>query len=191
MAQGTTIHDEKAAKILSQLTLVQAPTPETLDDVILHSKRVLIKALNDRIVLENPKDSILFSAVVPDLQLLGMPDRADCRNGSWPIIVDHKSKQWLPSDPWPDDKVQLGIYMLGMETLGFQQEYGYLEYILRGKESQSKTFQVYLDKKLRELVGSTTESAKQIINGQQEPKPNSSRKCQKCEYREQCKWKLT
>lgn len=190
MAQGTMVHEEKAEEILSQLTLVRAGAPETLDDVITHSKGELTKALKDRVILENPKDSILFAAVVPKLQLWGKPDRADCTNGSWPIMIEHKSKEKLPADPWPDDKVQLGIYMLGMETLGFQPQYGYLEYVLRAKEGQLKTFKVYFSKELRVLVSLTTESAKQIVDGQQEPRPDSARKCQRCEYREQCKWKL-
>jgi hypothetical protein len=85
---------------------------------------------------------------------------------------------------------EIPVYMLGMETLDFQPQYGCLKYLLRGKQAQSKTFRVYLDKDLRELVNSTAECAKQIVDGQQETRPDSPRKCQRCEYSEKCKWKF-
>lgn len=189
MTEGKMLHEKKAQDNLSQFDLGRASAPELLADAIEHSKMELTKALEDRVPLENPKDGILFAAVVPNLRLWGKPDRADCTNGEWPIIIDYKFTEKLPTRPWPNDKVQLGVYMLGIETLGFKPLYGFLEYNLRDKKDQSKIFKVDLDEELRKLVRSTAESARRIIDGQQEPMPDSPRKCQRCEYHE-CKWKL-
>ena len=54
----------------------------------------------------------------------------DCKEGT-PVVVERKKRILgnIPSEPWENHKLQLAIYMLSLERIGLNPEFGVLEYV--------------------------------------------------------------
>lgn len=166
LVKGQTIHEQAAQEILESLgPLISIPHPETVAATMLFSHRQLSRALGGKVTLANKQRVIMFVSIIPDLGVWGIPDCADCTDGEHPVIIETKTTGRLPSRAWDDAKVQIGVYMLGLEILAFDCKYGVLRYKLRDKPEQVKDFRVPLDHDLRQLVKYTVESARRVLDG--------------------------
>jgi CRISPR/Cas system-associated exonuclease Cas4 (RecB family) len=192
--EGTKIHEEEATKAMEGKEVTEAKDIETVYDLMTLSAANIRKALKVRTVLANPKGHTLFAAILP-CGVYGKPDSVDCTSGEQPILVELKTKKELPrrDSPWPNDELQLGAYMMGLEQLGFNPPYGILAYRLRADPEQTLEFRVTLTPELRSEVEFTAGRVRRILEGAEEPTPpDYVNKCASCpaEYREVCRYKL-
>ncbi len=126
--------------------------------------------------------------VIPETGIHGEPDIVDCSDGKQPVIIDIKTKDKLPSEAWFNDKLQLGVYVMGLERLGFKSKYGILKYELRHDRNQVAEFKVQVDDNLRRHIVDSTHDILRIINGGEPVLTDNERKCIRCEYRTTCNW---
>jgi len=197
LVEGQIIHEQDAQEILENLgPLVSVPHPETVQATMMFSRQQLRRALKERVALANKEGVIMFVSIIPHLGVWGIPDCADCTDGKYPIIIETKTTSRLPSKPWEDAKLQIGVYMLALEVLGFDCKHGLLRYKLRQKPEEVREFKVSLDHDLRQLVEQTVASARQVLDGAVGPAPaDTPGKCANCKishaqlYRH-CKQKL-
>lgn len=188
--RGSVYHEEVTVKIIKKLGPLRKVKIETVYDVMRHAYYNISGALSDGHVLANSEDAVLFRAVSPELKIAGMPDKADCRNGKEPILMDFKTTKNLPSEAWASNSIQLGAYMIGVERLGFRQTCGVIRYVLESNGCEYREFKVYLDNYLRDEVKKTAELVRSILNSG-DPRPTSNpRKCAACSYRDLCQWSL-
>ena len=182
MLEGQIIHEQDAQEILENLgPLVSVPHPETVEAMMQFSRRQLRKALEERVTLANKEGIIMFVSIIPHLCVWGVPDCADCTDGKHPIIIETKTTGRLPNKPWEDAKIQVGVYLLGLEVLGFDFKYGLLRYKLRQRSEEVRDFMVSLDHDLRQLVEQTVASARHVLNGAISPAPaDTLGKCANC-----------
>jgi len=182
LVKGQNIHEQEAREILESLgPLVNVPHPETVEATMSFSHQQLSRALRERVTLANAEGTIMFVCIVPDLGVWGIPDCADCTNGKHPVIIETKTTGRLPNKPWDDAQVQIGVYMLGLEVLGFDCKYGLLRYKLRQKPEAVRDFRVSLDHNLRQLVEQTAASARQVLDGAADPAAaDTPGKCASC-----------
>lgn len=182
LVKGQNIHEQEAREILESLgPLVNVPHPETVEATMSFSHQQLSRALRERVTLANAEGTIMFVCIVPDLGVWGIPDCADCTNGKHPVIIETKTTGRLPNKPWDDAQVQIGVYMLGLEVLGFDCKYGLLRYKLRQKPEAVRDFRVSLDHNLRQLVEQTAASARQVLDGAAGPAAaDTPGKCASC-----------
>ena len=157
---------------------------------MMHSRLNLASALKARQVLANSEENILFRCIVPETGLIGLPDIADCRNGKQPVLVETKTTGRLPTEPWMDNRIQMGVYLIGLERLSYHPEHGILEYRLRSDSSARERFEIQLDTNLRQTIQETTEAVLGLLKGQEPIPCNNPRKCASCGYRDSCPWSL-
>jgi CRISPR/Cas system-associated exonuclease Cas4 (RecB family) len=123
----------------------------------------------------------MFLSIIPELGVWGMPDCADCTDGKHPLIMETKTTWRLPKKAWDNDRVQVGIYMLGLETLGFNCIYGLLRYKLSDEPEEVRDFRVALDNELRQVVKHTVHSMRKVLDGSAEPAgADTPGKCSYC-----------
>lgn len=187
---GSQIHEEEAQEILKQLGPLKKIEVESLFDAMLHSYQNLTSALRDRKILANSEKNVLFQCIVPEMGYIGVPDIADCTNGEQPILVETKTTGKLPRDIWIDNRIQMGVYLIGLESLSFKPKYGIVEYVLRTDQSIRKKFEIQIDDDLRRNIHNTSNEVRDILNGKEPVPCNNPRKCASCGYRDGCPWSL-
>ena len=188
MIEGAELHEEQAKEALSQLELRKVKAPETLLDALVFNYAAVKHAIARKSCLVNSEKSVMYLAILPELGCIGVPDLIDCSSGS-PIVVEKKFVSNLPYRPWPDQQLQLAVYMLSLEKIGFNPSHGILDYFLKGTD-KNKRFTITLDDYLRRKIRDTIENVKGLINRGEAPIPTSKpRKCQVCEYANTCQWR--
>jgi len=187
---GSQIHEEEAQDVLKKLGPLKTVKIRSLYDAMMHSRLNLASALKARQVLANSEENILFRCIVPETGLIGLPDIADCRNGKQPVLVETKTTGRLPTEPWMDNRIQMGVYLIGLERLSYHPEHGILEYRLRSDSSARERFEIQLDTNLRQTIQETTEAVLGLLKGQEPIPCNNPRKCASCGYRDSCPWSL-
>jgi len=187
---GTQIHEEETLDILEKLGPLKKVKIESVFDAMTHSRLNLKVALREKQVIANSENSILFRCIVPEKRYIGVPDVADCSNGKQPTLMEIKTTGRLPYDVWMDNKIQMGVYLLGLERMSFKPEFGRIEYRVRDKQSVRRSFQVYLDGELRQEVEETSQAVSDILSGKEPVPANNPRKCASCGYRQSCQWVL-
>lgn len=187
---GTQIHEEETLDILEKLGPLQEIRIESVFDAMTHSRQNLKGALRDKQVIANSENNILFRCIVPEKRYIGVPDVADCSKGKQPILMEMKTTGKLPYDVWMDNKIQMGIYLLGLERMSFKPEFGIIEYRMRHERSARRSFKVYLDNELRQEVEETSQAVSEILNGKEPVAANNPRKCASCGYGQSCQWRL-
>jgi CRISPR/Cas system-associated exonuclease Cas4 (RecB family) len=185
---GTEFHETETTRIIKALGPLKKVKVKSLSDVMNLSRDNLASALRSKQILANSETQVLFWSIVPDLGIVGVPDKADCQEGDEPVLMDFKTTARLPSEAWVDNRIQLGAYMLGMERLGFRQTYGLLNYVHRDNPGSTVTFKIYLDNYLREQVAQTCREVAQLLDGVDPIPTKNPNKCRKCEYHNKCKW---
>jgi CRISPR/Cas system-associated exonuclease Cas4 (RecB family) len=185
---GTEFHETETTRIIKSLGPLRKVKVKTLYDVMRLSYENLVGALRRREVIANSENQVLFWSIVPDLGIVGVPDKADCQEGGEPVLIDFKTTARLPGEPWVDNRIQLGAYMIGLERLGFRQTYGLLKYVLRDEPSSSVVFKLYLDDYLRNQVARTSQEVARILDGTTPTPTKNPKKCRACEYHYLCKW---
>jgi CRISPR/Cas system-associated exonuclease Cas4 (RecB family) len=157
---------------------------------MMHSRLNLASALKARQVLANSEENVLFRCIVPETGYIGLPDIADCRNGKQPVLVETKTTGRLPMEPWMDNRIQMGVYLIGLERLSYHPEHGIVEYRLRTDSSVRERFEIHLDTNLRQTIQETTEAVLGLLKGKEPVPCNNPRKCASCAYRDSCPWSL-
>lgn len=185
---GSQIHEEEAQAILKQLGPLKKVKVESLLDAMLHSYRNLTAALRNRKILANSERNILFRCIVPETGFIGMPDVADCRNGDQPVLFETKTTGRLPREVWMDHRIQMGVYLMGLERLSFKPKFGIIEYLLRTDRSMRNRFEIRLDDELRETIQTTSKEVLNILNGKDPIPCKNPNKCLKCGYLDSCQW---
>lgn len=192
---GAHLHEEEAQRILAELgPLHRIEKPKTIRDAMKHSLINLWGSLQRKEMLANGEHEILFRTIIPELGIIGIPDKADCTSGKQPVIIESKYVNEIPRGPrpWPSDEVQVATYMMGLEALSFKPTNAVLEYIQRSDNAR-KAFRIQLTDALRHKVMETVEKVRKLLNGQEAPIPPSrSTKCQACDetIRKNCSWCL-
>ena len=147
-------------------------------------------ALSKKKILANTKERLLCMTILPELGIFGKPDSVDCRNGKVPIIVETKTTQRFPGRPWPDNRLQVGLYSMGLERLGFNPSYAIIDYVIRGNLKKREHHKVHLNDRLREKAVSTTKKVIDLLLEKEEPIPTKNpRKCVPCVFCKSCTWK--
>jgi CRISPR/Cas system-associated exonuclease Cas4 (RecB family) len=188
---GSQIHEEEAQEVIRKLGPLKKARIQSLFDAMMHSRRNLASALKSRQILANSEKNILFRCIVPETGYIGLPDIADCRNGKQPLLVEMKTTGKLPTEAWMDNRIQMGVYLIGLERLSFRPEYGIIEYQMRTDPSSRKRFEIHLDNSLRQTIQETTDAVQGILSGK-EPVPfNNPRKCMSCGYGASCSWSMS
>ena len=188
MIEGTQLHEEQAKEVLSQLQLRKVKAPETLLDALVFNYAAVKHAIAGKSILVNSEKSVMYLAILPELGCVGIPDLIDCSTGS-PVVVEKKFVGRLPYRPWLDQELQLAVYMLSLEKIGFNPTYGILDYFLRETDDKRR-FEVRLDNYLRQKIDGTIKSVRGLIERGEEPIPTKKpRKCQVCEYANACQWR--
>ena len=185
---GSQIHEEEAQEVLKQLGPIKKVKILSLFDAMLHSYRNLTNALKEKQILANSETSILFQCIVPETGYIGLPDIADCRKGTQPILVEVKTTGRIPAEVWMDHRIQLGVYMIGLERLSLKPAYGIVEYVLRTNRSIRERFEIHLDAHLRRVIQETSEQVLGILRGNDPIPCNNPRKCSSCGYHDRCHW---
>jgi CRISPR/Cas system-associated exonuclease Cas4 (RecB family) len=190
LLEGRAIHEEAAEKALAKLGRMRHVEIKTVFDAMLFSYVNIKRALRKKSILANAEGKLLFATILPELGVLGKPDQLDCSDGTNPIIVEIKTKDTLPTRGWPDDELQVGAYVLGLERLGFHPTHGLLQYVVRGNQSNQVTFRIQLKDRLRKKILDTAMIVGRLLFGKEEPIPTKNpRKCVKCRFNEACAWK--
>jgi CRISPR/Cas system-associated exonuclease Cas4 (RecB family) len=99
--------------------------------------------------VKNSKEHVLAMTILPEYGILGVPDSIDCTDGKHPIIVEAKTRTEFPTQPYQDHELQVAIYLMGLERLGFKLSYGVVEYMIRDIPGERKRYHVTLDHALR------------------------------------------
>jgi CRISPR/Cas system-associated exonuclease Cas4 (RecB family) len=128
---GSQIHEEEAQEVLKKLGPLKEVKIESLFDAMMHSRLNLASALEARQILANSEKNVLFRCIVPETGYIGLPDIADCRDGKQPVLVEIKTTGRLPTEAWMDNRIQMGVYLVGLERLSYHPEHGIIEYRLR------------------------------------------------------------
>ena len=185
---GSQIHEEEAQEVLKELGPLKRVKIGSLFDAMMHSRRNLASALKARQVVANSEEDVLFQCVVPETGLIGLPDIADCRNGKQPVLAELKTTGRLPTEAWMDKRIQMGVYLLGLERLSYHPENGVIEYRLRTDPSSRMRFEIQLDNSLRQTIQETADGVQGILSGKEPVPCNNPRKCLSCGYRDACPW---
>jgi CRISPR/Cas system-associated exonuclease Cas4 (RecB family) len=185
---GSQIHEEEAQEVLKQLGPMKKVKIQSLFDAMLHSYRNLTIALKEKQILANSEKSILFRCIVPETGYIGLPDIADCINGKQPILVEVKTTGRIPKEVWMSHRIQIGVYIIGLERLSLKPEYGIVEYVLRTDSSIRERFEVRMDNSLRKTIQETSEQVLGILSGKEPVPCNNPRKCSSCGYQDSCHW---
>ena len=187
---GSGYHEKVATQIIQKLGPLQRVEVESVRDIMNLSRDNILDAIERREILANSDEDILFWAISPELKYVGVPDKADCTDGI-PVLMDFKTTNRLPGEAWTNHRIQLGAYMIGIEKLGFQQEYGIVRYVLRQDPATIADLRVFLDGYLRDEVVTTARAVHSIVFGGVEPRPTTNpNKCAKCPYNDVCRWSL-
>lgn len=187
---GTQIHEAETSKIVENLGRLQSVKIKTILDVMVLSLRNISSALRKKRVIANSEKHLLTPIILPESGLFGIPDIVDCSNGREPIIIDIKTTDRLPSHPWTNDTLQLGVYMMGIERLGFKQKYGILRYQLRNSKVQEREFRVEFDDQLKAMIANSSKDILRILDGGEPIPTQNVRKCIACGYKNTCEWSL-
>ncbi len=187
---GTELHEQETSKIVESLGPLESVKLKTLLDAMTLTLGNIKSALKKKRVLANSEKHRLAITVLPEAGIVGVPDIIDCRNGEQPVIIDIKTTDKLPNDPWLNDKLQLAVYVMGLQRLGFKSNHGILQYELRKDKKQTKEFRIDVDDSLRQLISAATKDILRIINGGEPVPTNNRNKCIPCGYRNDCKWSL-
>jgi CRISPR/Cas system-associated exonuclease Cas4 (RecB family) len=189
MIEGAKLHEEQAQELLSQMQLRKVKAPETVVDALVLDYAAVKHAIASRSCLVNSEEGTMYASILPELGCVGITDLVDCSNGS-PVVVEKKFVSTIPYRPWPDQELQLAVYMLSLERIGFSPTHGVLEYHQRGTDNQ-KRFEVCLDDYLRKKIENTIEAVRAIIERDEAPIPTKKvAKCRACKYVKECRWKL-
>jgi CRISPR/Cas system-associated exonuclease Cas4 (RecB family) len=188
---GSQIHEEEAQEVVRKLGPLKKARIHSLFDAMTHSRRNLASALKSRQILANSEKNILFRCIVPETGYIGLPDIADCRNGKQPLLVEMKTTGKLPTEAWMDNRIQMGVYLIGLERLSFRPEYGIIEYRLRTDPSSRERFEIHLDNSLRQTIQETTDAVQDILSGKEPVPCNNPRKCMSCAYGSSCSWSMS
>lgn len=188
---GSQIHEEEAQEVLEQLGPLEEVKIESVYDAMLHSYRNLVSALKEKQILANSEENILFRSIVPEAGYIGLPDIADCRDGKHPILIDLKTTGNLPWRVWMEHKVQIGVYIIGLERLSLKPDFGIIEYVLRTDHSVRRRFEVRVDDSLRKTIQETSEQVLGILKGKDPIPCDNPRKCFSCGYKDNCNWNLS
>ena len=190
MLEGSRLHEQDAQTILSGMRLKKVKVPETLLELLATMHTVVKKAMKKGSPLVNSDETKMYWAILPELGCIGFPDLVDCKSGA-PVVVERKKKilGTIPSEPWENDKLQLAIYMLSLERIGLKPEFGVLEYV-KPATGESRRFEVSLDQGLRKKTLEAVEAVKGLIKGQTPIPTNNRHKCERCKFRDKCKWSL-
>ena len=188
--KGSDYHEKTTAQIIDRLGPLKQAEVESIQDVMTLSYNNISNAIRGHEVLANSDEDILFWAISPELKYIGVPDKADC-TGSGPVLMDFKTTARLPGEAWTDHRIQLGAYMIGIERLGFRQDYGVIRYVLRQDSNVTADFKVYLDGYLRDEVVNTARAVHGIVYDGVEPRTTTNpNKCTKCPYNDVSRWSL-
>jgi len=190
MIAGQELHEQQVSEIVKSLGPSKAVKLQTVLDAMVVSFRNIYSALNRRRIIANSKEHKYAFTVLPETGIFGEPDIIDCSNGKQPIIIDIKTTDKLPNEPWNDHKLQLAAYILGLQRLGFKSTHGILRYQLRNDKSQTKEFWIQLDDDLKQHIANSMQDILRIINGEEPIATDNRRKCVPCGYRNSCKWSL-
>lgn len=185
---GSQIHEEEAQEVLKKLGPMKKVKILSLFDAMLHSYGNLRSALKEKQILANSEKSILFRCIVPETGYVGLPDIADCRNGKQPILVEIKTTGRIPTEAWMNHRIQMGVYIIGLERLSLKPEYGIVEYVLRTDPSVRERFEIHMDDSLKQIIQETSEQVLGILNGKEPVPCNNPRKCSSCGYKDNCNW---
>jgi CRISPR/Cas system-associated exonuclease Cas4 (RecB family) len=189
MIEGSELHEGEAQEILSHMRLKKVKAPKTLLDALVFDYAQLKHAAASRSCLVNAEESIMYYSILSELGCIGVPDLIDCTTGK-PVVVEKKFVGRIPARIWPDHELQLAIYILSVERLGFKSVFGVLEYHQRGVDSV-KRIEVRLDKLLRKKVKDTVIAVRGLIEKDEAPIPTTNpNQCRPCKYVDKCPWKV-
>jgi CRISPR/Cas system-associated exonuclease Cas4 (RecB family) len=189
MIKGSELHEEEAQEILSHMRLRKVRAPKTLLDVLVFDYAQLKHAAASRSSLVNAEKSIMYYSILPELGCIGVPDLIDCTTGK-PVVVEKKFVARIPARIWPDHELQLAIYMLSVERLGFKSVLGVLEYHQRGSDSVRR-IEIKLDRRIRKNVKDTVIAVRRLIEKDEAPIPTTNpNQCRPCKYVPKCPWRV-
>jgi CRISPR/Cas system-associated exonuclease Cas4 (RecB family) len=188
MLEGSELHEGEAQELLSHMRLRKVRAPKTLLDALLFCYTQVNNAMIDRSLLVNADNSVMYHSILPELGCIGLPDLIDCSTGK-PVVIEKKFVGRIPPRIWPDHELQLAIYMLSVERLGFKFVHGVLEYHERQGNSV-KRVEIMLDEQLRKKVKDTIKAVRGLIERDEEPIPTTNpNQCRKCTYVDKCRWR--
>jgi CRISPR-associated protein Cas4 len=188
MIEGAELHEEQAQELLSHMRIEKVKAPKTLLDALIFHYAEVTHATQTRSSLVNSDKTRMYYSILPELGCIGVPDLVDCSSGK-PVVVEKKFVGRIPSQIWPDHELQLAIYMLSVEKLGFKSVNGVLEYHDRENDSV-KRLEVTLNKQLRKKVEGTIKAVRGLIERDEEPIPTANpNQCRKCKYVDKCRWR--
>jgi CRISPR/Cas system-associated exonuclease Cas4 (RecB family) len=189
MIEGSELHENEAQELLSHMRLRKVKAPKTLLDALLFCYAQIKNATINRSILVNADKSIMYRSILPELGCIGLPDLVDCSTGK-PVVVEKKFVRMIPSQVWPDHELQLAIYMLSVEKLGFKSVQGILEYHQRDGDS-TKRLEVKLNGPLRKKVRDTVRAVRGLIERDETPIPTTNpNQCRPCKYAAKCQWRV-
>lgn len=190
LLQGRRLHEEEAEKILAKLGPTRRIKVTTVFDAMLLSYSNIQSALKTKKTLANSKEQVLAMTILPEYGILGVPDSIDCTDGKHPIIVETKTRDKIPIEPYQNHELQVAIYMMGLERLGFKLSYGVVEYMIRDIPWERKRYRVMLDDILQERAVSTAKTVVNLLSDKEEPVATKNpNKCRPCRFRDSCRWK--
>jgi CRISPR/Cas system-associated exonuclease Cas4 (RecB family) len=190
LLEGRRLHQEEADKILAKLGPTRRIKVTTVFDAMLLSYNNVQRALAAKKMLANSKEHVLAMTILPEYGILGVPDSIDCTDGKHPIIIETKTRDKIPTEPYQDHELQVAIYMMGLERLGFEISYGVVEYIIRDISWERKRYRVMLDDILRERAVSTAKTVVNLLSDREEPVATKNpNKCRPCRFKDSCTWK--
>jgi len=188
MIEGAELHEEEAQELFSGMRVKKVKTPKTLLDALTFVYAQVRDAKANRQLLVNGEETIMYYSILPELGCIGVPDLIDCTTGT-PTVVEKKFVGRIPSGIWPDHELQLAIYMLSLERLGFKSVRGRLEYHQR-ESDEIKQVELKLDPQLRKKVRDTVKAVRGLIENDEEPIPTTNpNQCRACAYVDNCKWR--
>jgi len=188
---GKEMHELKATENLRSLKGILIPIkPESVEQLQNMMFRQVSKAITEKIILANSYETTLYYGVLSKLNCIGVPDAIDCTDGINPVVVERKFVKNIPAEPWLDHKIQVQIYMMTLQELGFLAVESRLEYWSADSKQLIRTFKQKLDDGLKEKAIRAIRETAQIVKGSNNliPTKNPS-KCKVCEYRVLCKWR--
>jgi CRISPR/Cas system-associated exonuclease Cas4 (RecB family) len=188
MIEGSKLHENEAQEALSHMRLKKVKAPKTVLDALVFDYAQVARATVSRSSIVNGEKSVMYISILPELGCIGLPDLIECSTGR-PVVVEKKFVSRIPSQIWPDNELQLAIYMLIVERLGFKSVYGVLEYHERQGNS-IKRVEIRLDKQLRKKVKDTVRAVRGLIEKDEEPIPTTNpNQCRSCRYVDKCRWR--
>ena len=192
LLEGQRIHEAEAKRVLAEIGPTKRIRISTVFDAMVHAYRNITVALRKRKVLANSEKRVFFLTVLSEYGIVGRPDAVDCRDGKNPVIIETKTTDKMPLSPWPDNELQVGIYMMGLERLGFQPTHGVLEYVKRNSPKQRKRYTIPLNAGLRQEAVSAAKTVVNLLLEKEEPiATKNPRKCIPYRFVSSCQWKPT